>query len=57
MHCESNSVDSITEDDKRLESKLAVRLRRRKGEDGTAILCDSSPPPNTFTDELQEIWI
>src|SRR5712672_1045376 len=51
IHCESNSVDSVLEVDRCLESKLAVRLRRRKGEDGTAIF-NSSPPPNTATDEL-----
>jgi hypothetical protein len=53
MHWESNSVDSNLEDDKRLESKLALRLRRRKGEDGT-VLSISSPPPKSVSDVLQE---
>jgi hypothetical protein len=41
MHWESNSIDSNLEVDKRLVSELALRLRRRKGEDGTA-MSDSS---------------
>ena len=51
MHWVSNSVDSILEGDERLGSKLAMRLRRRKGEDGT-VLSNSPPPPKGVSDVL-----
>ena len=51
MHWESSSVDSLLEDDERLASKLAMRLRRRKGEDGT-VLSTSPPPPKSVSDVL-----
>lgn len=52
MHWESNFVDSNLEVDKRLVSKLALRLRRRKGEDGT-VISDSSPPLKNESAVLQ----
>jgi hypothetical protein len=52
MHWDSNFVDSNLEVEKRLVSKLALRLRRRKGEDGT-VMSDSSPSPKSESDVLQ----
>jgi hypothetical protein len=52
MHWESNFVDSNLEVDKRLVSMLALRLRRRKGEDGS-VISDSSPPLKSESDVLQ----
>jgi hypothetical protein len=52
MHCESRFVDSNLEVDKRLVSKLALRLRRRKGEDGN-VMSDSSPPLKGESEVLQ----
>jgi hypothetical protein len=56
MHWESNSVDSILEDDKRPVSMFVLRLRRRNGEDGNAT-SNSSLPPKISADVLQEVWI
>jgi hypothetical protein len=56
MHWESNSVDSILEDDKRPVSMFVLRLRRRNGEDATGT-SNSSLPPKISADVLQEVWI